>query len=199
MKRWTIRIFVFLLLGAIVNVAVAWGVVFRYRTPAERFFSASEATAIWDRLPLPWQIAGDAWGREKRQPGWRLQSIGRPANVGPNDAAGAEVLLSGWPCASMRAIDAYWKGQYFSEGCWEPPDSWPLPHVYVLPTKAIWPGFAINTVFYAAVLWLLFAGPFVLRRWGRIRRGLCPKCGYDLRGGGAATDAKICPECGTTR
>ena len=65
-----------------------------------------------------------------------------------------------------------------------------------IPLLPIWPGFAINTVFYAGIVWLLFAGPFVLRRWRRIRRGLCPKCAYDLRGTprGAAT---ACPECGT--
>jgi hypothetical protein len=100
----------------------------------------------------------------------------------------------------MRAIDAYWKGRCFDEGCWERPDSWPLLDVYVLPTKAIWPGFAINTAFYAFVLWMLFAlggTPFALRKWRRIRRGLCPKCGYDLRGGGSS-ESTACPECGTT-
>jgi hypothetical protein len=58
----------------------------------------------------------------------------------------------------------------------------------------IWPGFAINTVFYAATLWLLFAAPFALRKWRRIKHGLCPKCGYDLRGGVAGS--AVCPECG---
>ena len=60
--------------------------------------------------------------------------------------------------------------------------------------RPIWPGFAINTVFYAGILWMLFAGPFALRRRSRRRRGLCVKCGYDLRG---SVDANACPECGT--
>jgi hypothetical protein len=182
--------------GAIVNVAVAWGVLFKYTEPTEHLLSHHQATAIWDRLPLPWQIAGTASGREERHPGWRTQWIVRPDNIDPMEAADAQLLLSGWPCNSMRAIDAYWKGRCFDEGCWERPDSWPLLDVYVLPTKAIWPGFAINTVFYAAVLWVLFAAPFALRKWRRIRRGRCPKCGYDLRGG--APEAKVCPECGNT-
>ena len=66
-----------------------------------------------------------------------------------------------------------------------------------LPACPIWPGFAINTVFYALVLWLLFAAPFALpgvRRRRRIKRGLCPKCAYDLRG----TQSEACPECGAT-
>ena len=58
----------------------------------------------------------------------------------------------------------------------------------------MWPGFAINTVFYAAILWLPFA-PFQLRRYLRRKRGLCIKCGYDLRGDFAAG----CPECGWGR
>jgi hypothetical protein len=58
------------------------------------------------------------------------------------------------------------------------------------PLHPIWLGFAINTLFYAGVLWLLFAASFALRRRGRIERGLCPKCAYPI---GASP---ICSECG---
>ena len=51
-------------------------------------------------------------------------------------------------------------------------------------------GFAFNTLFYAAILWLLFAGPFALRRWRRIKRGLCLACAYPV-----GTSA-VCTECG---
>ena len=66
-----------------------------------------------------------------------------------------------------------------------------------LPLRPIWPGFAINTLFYAVALWLLFAAPFALRRRRRIKRGWCLKCGYDLRA--APTDSTACPEYGTMR
>ncbi len=56
----------------------------------------------------------------------------------------------------------------------------------------VWPGFAVNTFFYAAILWLLIPGPFALRRLIRRRRGLCPACGYDLR----HAEHEACPECG---
>ncbi len=62
-----------------------------------------------------------------------------------------------------------------------------------LPLRPIWPGFAVNTIFYAALLWLPFA-PFTLRRLIRRRRGLCPACGYDLR----HAEHEGCPECGVT-
>jgi hypothetical protein len=59
----------------------------------------------------------------------------------------------------------------------------------------MWPGFIINTLFYAIILWLLILGPFVLRRHIRRKRGQCPKCGYDLRG----IPGSGCPECGWNR
>ncbi len=62
----------------------------------------------------------------------------------------------------------------------------------LLPLRPIWPGFAFNTLFYAALLWLLIPVPFALRRHIRRKRGLCVACGYDLRH--ANHDA--CPECG---
>ncbi len=59
-----------------------------------------------------------------------------------------------------------------------------------LPLGPIWPGFAVNTLFYAAVLWLLIPGPFALRRLIRRQRGLCPKCGYPMG------ESSVCTECG---
>ncbi len=61
-----------------------------------------------------------------------------------------------------------------------------------LPNKPIWPSFALNTIFYAAILWPPIRGPFVLRRQIRRKRGLCVVCGYDLR----HAEHDVCPECG---
>jgi hypothetical protein len=63
-----------------------------------------------------------------------------------------------------------------------------MPHY--LPSRPRWPCFTINTLFYAAILWLLFAAPFTLRRHLRIKRGLCPACAYPI---GAS---EVCTECG---
>ncbi len=67
----------------------------------------------------------------------------------------------------------------------------PLPN-WSLPLHLIWRGFAVNTLFYAVVIALLYPGPAVIRCIIRRRRGLCPQCGFDgwsaLEGG--------CPECG---
>ena len=63
-------------------------------------------------------------------------------------------------------------------------------HFRVLALRPFWPGFAVNTIFYAAILWLLICGPCALRRLIRIRRGLCSKCAYPM----GQSDA--CSECG---
>ena len=62
-------------------------------------------------------------------------------------------------------------------------------------TSIIWPGLAINTIFYAAILWMIFAAPGAVRRWRRIKRGQCASCGYSLRG---TSHVEKCPECGAT-
>ena len=56
--------------------------------------------------------------------------------------------------------------------------------------RPIWPGFAVNTLFYATVLWLLIPGPFALRRLIRRRRGLCLACAYPMG------ESPTCTECG---
>ncbi len=66
-----------------------------------------------------------------------------------------------------------------------------------LPLRPIWPGFTVNTIFYAAILWLLTLGPFTARRIIRRKRGRCIKCGYDLRGTSGGGGG--CPECGWQR
>jgi hypothetical protein len=60
----------------------------------------------------------------------------------------------------------------------------------ILPLRPLWPGFAINTVFYAAILWMLFAAPGMIRRRRRIKRGLCAACAYPVG------ESDVCTECG---
>ena len=65
--------------------------------------------------------------------------------------------------------------------------------IRLLPFCPIWPGFAINTVFYAAVLWLMSLVPGGIRRVIRsirAHRGLCPACAYPI-----GTNP-LCTECG---
>ena len=63
----------------------------------------------------------------------------------------------------------------------------------VIPLKPIPVGIVVDTLFYAAILWLLTLGLFAARRIIRRKRGHCIKCGYDLRG----AEHEVCPECGS--
>ena len=60
----------------------------------------------------------------------------------------------------------------------------------LLPLRPIWSGFIINTLFYAALVWLAVPGPLSLRWLLRARRGLCMKCAYPIGAG------EVCTECG---
>ena len=66
-----------------------------------------------------------------------------------------------------------------------------------LPIRPLWPGFLINTAFFAVCAWTLTIPLNVvrlMRKSGRRRRGQCVKCGYNVR----STGGPICPECGTS-
>ena len=60
------------------------------------------------------------------------------------------------------------------------------------PILPIFPGVIVNTLLFALPWYALFFGASAARRWRRRRRGLCPRCAYDLAG----TTAGVCPECG---
>jgi hypothetical protein len=103
---------------------------------------------------------------------------------------------AGWPLRSVRG----WAAGYEPIQHGEVEDAIVLTRhvanmraIRLLPYAPMWPGFAINTLFYAGTLWLLFAAPFALRRRRRIKRGLCPKCAYPIGRGGTSD---VCTECG---
>lgn len=61
----------------------------------------------------------------------------------------------------------------------------------VIPLRPIWPNLLADSAFFGFIL----ASPFVIqsrRRTRRLRRGLCPRCAYDLQG----EPTRPCPECG---
>ena len=63
----------------------------------------------------------------------------------------------------------------------------------LIPYLPLWPGFALNTLFYAALAWGAWQLPLALRRRRRRVRGQCVRCGYDLAG---LPKGSQCPECG---
>jgi hypothetical protein len=173
LKRRLLKLGLWLLLGAIINVAVAWGC------------AAFGRTARW---PTPKQESTPFLVE------WRGLGLQRKSSTTYNDDSGRweTVCLhkAGWPMLSLMRTNVI-----TNVGA-QPSLAAVFPQHEQRLYAPIFPGFAINTVFYAAVLWVVFASPGKLRRRIRRRRGLCVRCGYDLRGS-ASSASTICPECGT--
>jgi hypothetical protein len=112
------------------------------------------------------------------------------------------VYLSGFPCYALSAgtievrdaLDSLVVPEREYWGVRLRPMS--DPSLGLLPLHPLWPGFALNTIFYSGLAWGLWQVPLAIRRRRRRRLNRCVKCGYDRAG--LAADAH-CPECGTIR
>ena len=219
MKRRLTKLAVFLLLGAIVNVAVAWGF-----TAHAEFDKASLQETIeeseWPRaVPRHWPSPWTAW--EAHTSGWLVRRfIGRRIHWNPTtdqperrEVFFVDIYEVGWPSRclqweSWREFEVNFpQGTTVNRNEGHPVPSWWRSGITVsaqrfgfgsqswkaLPIHPIYFGFVVNTIVYAVLVWSVTLGPFTVRRAIRRKRGRCIKCGYDLRGtsGGGA-----CPECG---
>ncbi|MCC6677845.1 MAG: hypothetical protein IT436_11925 [Phycisphaerales bacterium] len=88
----------------------------------------------------------------------------------PRDLAYDTWLIGGIPAHQQRSSSIFYIG-----------------HIPLTPRPL---GFTINTLLAAIPLYLLLGGWTDLRAAFRLRKGRCPRCGYDARGLAA------CPECG---
>ncbi len=196
MKRCLTKLVVFLLLGAIVNVAVAWGcakwsnwleTIIWLETPV-----TMSSPAAWqlDNVPKSWpdKPAYAATGGN----GWKL--LTDQVWTLDDKVFMLSEMRFGVPAKSFayyrllaQSSSTYWSEYRYANQR--------FGGNYPLPLHPIWPGFAIDTIFYAALTWILWSSPFAARRMIRRRRGHCIKCGYDLRGDFSAG----CPECGWRR
>jgi hypothetical protein len=191
-------IFVFACAGAIVNVAVAWLLALQPPTLVWSCTDQISPTSVFQRYCPPDRLnaAQDAKGlSEIRKFGAITYQVGSCWTEQVNGkAAYCTVMESrfGWPLAGLRsglfqeADPATGKvRQLRSDMLWrdEQRDQY-------LPIGVDWMGSALNTLFYAAILWLLFITPGKVRRFIRIRRGLCPACAYPIG------TSQVCTECG---
>jgi len=198
LKRRIFKLCLFLLLGAIINVAVAWGCALNSPAKFTRYSaflgdrtSDGFVASLFERSG--YNIAGKALGRERRALGACQVSVEpgvRDANTGAS-LNGVDFQFFGFPTLSMRD-EVWWNGGPVCEHaiCIQIIHSQDSTDVTTLPLQLDWPGFEINTTFYAAILWLPFAALGGIRRWRRIKRNLCPACAYPI-----GTSA-VCTECG---
>ncbi len=218
MRRRLLILAVFLLAGAVVNVAVAWGcaVLIRLmeagRGPLPRVEASlreREPDGSWhfwaierskDRSVLLYHSFWDARSEDINCN--EVSTELRPDELAPSwaglrtppdtDYESRWVHAFGWPVVSMWRD--YGPGPSLRPELLHglrvtflPPDG---AFQRAVPINPAWPGFAVNTLFYAVVLWLLICGPFALRRFVRVKHGRCPACAYP-RG-----ESDACSECG---
>lgn len=96
------------------------------------------------------------------------------------------VTERGWPSPSMGGTHSTLTGFRHT---W---DTRPIGQSKFLPLRPVWPSTIWNTLFYAGILLGLHQLLTLWTRSLRKRRGLCPRCRYDLRGAGQPG----CSECG---
>jgi hypothetical protein len=252
LKQLLLKLGVFLLLGVVVNVAVAWGLsLYSANLPVLRYseLPVSEAQSIWIRygsssLPsLPpntsslfvWYApdgpvekdgpTAKGGGRTRVHRLGIIQdvvtlsetgftAVTRQRQVPYSERWSISEMRAGfpWSCMSMGAF------QLASTGATQVTDAvvrnvssvpqsilndLPIPRLSVIPYRPIWPGIAINTIFFATVLWLLSVAPALIRGYLRKDAGRCPQCGYNLKENGVRRARYLlsrgCPECGWNR
>ena len=186
------KLLLFLLAGAIINVTVAWGCALQH-PPGTR--SMSKEPLPWpSKIPIEWQFSPTLTGRWSQFGRDRCDWMRLNADFDIEATALMESL--GWPLRSLAWYSHYRPGvSGASHGLIDLRGRYQWNRELTLPRSPLWPGFAVNTFLYAAVLWVLFVAPFKVRRWRRIKRGQCASCGYSLRG---STGGDRCSECGAT-
>ncbi len=186
MRRRLLIIAAFLLGGAVVNVALAWGCY-------SRADPDQQATLILDREMALWKKYADrGWPPEPTQATYG-RAFGFETSSCSVTASGA-LVGSGPMGFGESATPMNW---YL---IWEDRAGWPAYALLtgsgaaylwgLVPARPLWPGFTVNTLFYAAILWLLMSRLIALRRHRRIRRGLCGACAYPMG------ESCACSECG---
>lgn len=208
-RRQLLLAVVFLLLGAVVNVAVAWGCALfaLYDQPYEQ----QDELPSYDAMRLAHAVfpehditAKEISGRRYAVGGIQIDSITWHNRPPPEQRPrilrslvikniDATAHRSGWPLACLWG---YTKGARAGESSFSQylvtPPQW-ISDKATLPTKPLWIQFTVNTAVFGSMLfavWLMSLGTLQWWRWRRIHRGLCPKCAYPVG------ERDFCTECG---
>ena len=214
LSAWLIA--AWLLIGVVANVGVAWGVaVVDQRMNHQRALArsgdfpltapANQSVVTRTNLTWPIEVPADWPPRPDvqliRSEMWATERVASNASYSSRDLAVVLVAKHGFPLRALSdwtqmregpdpALAMHVKGGRVSLD-WLP---WKPDGVHRLPIRPLWPGFALNTLFYAALAWAFWQLPLAIRGRRRRSKGLCVRCGYDRKGIGGGSP---CPECGT--
>ena len=210
------RVVVFLLLGAIVNVAVAWGCSRGNVWPPKQNLTNYDTSTMWSRVAQShWPVSPRGLDRRQRF-GCRFdetasaQSLMLPDGRLERRMFLAQEVCAGWPALALSGN--YGARVNEKKTTTQSADHESIQRGFILvtrgvgwlnvdpgqafPIRPIWPGFVVNTIFYALVLWGILAVvtgvPQRYLRHRRIKRGLCPACAYPIG------TSEVCTECGGT-
>jgi len=221
-RRLLITIAVFLVAGAVLNAAVAWGCWFGSdaglpsKRPVFKRLSAAEALKIAGDLGFVPQINPDGipivyangvtlhCGYGTTLDVLDVQQIAiveRPYAEAVADLASmnytytlVERFQAGWPTHTMRGYEI--TVQDTETGRASAPNRWSLSsgeRMPPFPLQPIWPSFSGYTLLYGVVLWLLICGPFLPRR---LTRAIRAKRGCCQACGYPLGQSDVCSECG---
>lgn len=227
MKRTVLLIVVFLLIGATINIVVAWSLAIRQpvrmgfgvarerlaeyhyaKVQPEKWIRIIERFGEIDAAQGGYAPTVRSWGPvrslpyETLLPEWsRIGSLPDTAYQDDPFCCTYREVATGWPSLSLRfsTLSSYESTDVVqSSGRLQISSAIISDEIWgekrrELPVHPIAWGFALNTILYAGLAWVLLGSPFWLRRYVRCKRGLCSQCGYDLRG----DEHERCPECGT--
>lgn len=129
---------------------------------------------------------------------YAAQTPSTAGNAAP-ESVSVTVHAAGFPMLAFQMESmAWWSAAYapqqsvISKGLLVPawlPGSRTWDQAYV-PIRPIALGFAVNTAAYTILFYLIFGGFIEIRRFLRLRAGLCPACKYPIGG------SPVCSECG---
>jgi hypothetical protein len=134
---------------------------------------------------------GSAFGPRPvvKVPGWSRAAT--PPREADRERRAVWEDARGWPLVCLVSYSADFAGKV--ERPWSinlGGTQGPVGLPRALPLRPILDRFAINAIFFGAVLWVITLGPVTVRRFVRRRRHRCPACGYPIG------QSNRCTECG---
>ncbi len=184
-KRWTVKLALCLLAGAAVTWGVAWGCALW-----APYTARSHPAGAWpEQVPSDWPPPfSETSGRGPGYFSYRWENA-----LGKRQYT-IFYFRFGWPALALGSTVRSGEKGPDRIGVLRLSDPAAHPNIAGLPTRILPLGFALNTLFYAAVLLGVVECVAFARR--RVRRGKnrCPSCGYDRAG---LAEGSACPECGS--